>query len=75
MSANAARDRPSAVKTTNRCKVFELANSTVVLQHYGHESEPLARIERVERVEYAGPLPEGTVDALKAVAGGPKNGC
>lgn len=74
MSAHAERDRPSAVKTPNRRKVFELANSTVILQHYGHRSRPLARIERPGEIEYAGPLPRATVEALTAVAGGANNG-
>lgn len=75
MSAHAERDRPSAVKTANRRKVFELANSTVILQHHGHRTAPLARIEHPDRIEYAGPLPDTTVDALKRVAGGASNGC
>lgn len=49
---------------------FELQNSIVTIED--GPAGALARIEhrRRRRVEYAGPLPSGTVDALAEVADG-----
>lgn len=47
---------------------FRLANSFVVLEP--GPGGPIARVERTDGVDYAGPLPEPTVDALRELASG-----
>ena len=63
--------RPGKNRGTNGSKVterkqFELSNSTVILE-YG-PAGVIARIERPEWVDYAGPLPSETIEALAEVA-------
>lgn len=73
MFTNEARDRPRAAKTPNRRKEFELAN-TIILLEYG-PAGAVARVERGDTKEYAGPLPDDTVDAIETVARRKRNGC
>lgn len=69
MTANAT-GRPKAAHGTNRKETIQTANALVTV-----ERGPAGAVARIERTtdgytrEYAGPLPEATVDALKEVAG------
>lgn len=67
MSTN-DRDRPAIEQGTDRRKEFELRNTHVVIEH--GPAGLLARIERIDGVDYAGPLSPATVDALGEVAHG-----
>lgn len=57
--------RPGAAHDPQRGKAFELANSVVII-----EAGRIARVERVDGREYAGPLPPATIAALEEVANG-----
>lgn len=63
MIQDTTRVRPKRTIGTKRRKEFVLANSVITL-----ERGDIARIERGNRVEYAGPLPERTINALSEVA-------
>lgn len=58
----------STDSTDKDVATFDLAHSTIVLED--GPAGPVARIERSGRTEYAGPLPEETVDALREVSAG-----
>jgi len=58
-----ATDVPRDKEPSDR---FDLAHSTVFLEH--GPAGIVARVERHDRVEYAGPLPQATIDALAEVA-------
>lgn len=71
---NRATERPDARGQRDRRKVsddrqreFELAHSTVVLE-YGPVGV-IARVDRGETTDYAGPLPTSTIDAMAEIAG------
>lgn len=53
--------------TQNDRETYRTANTTVRIEP--GPAGVLARIERDGRVEYAGPLDDDTVDALREVAG------
>lgn len=49
-------------------RTYHLQNSTVTIE--AGVTGPLARVTRRDGVEYAGPLPEATIEALSEVADG-----